>query len=191
MRDQVQVIGVVFLVTGVIACSHEPEKATMVAKPTAAPVAITAAPKASNASRVCSSDSDCADRQLCIRSQCVDITPELAECSTARVYFDFNDANLHDTAGPKLVRMSRCLKADHDLHVTIEGNADERGTEEWNIALGDKRATAVAQYLERLGVSQAQLKMVSYGKERPLCEEHNEECWSKNRRAALRPQLVH
>jgi peptidoglycan-associated lipoprotein len=76
------------------------------------------------------------------------------------------------------------------LHVLIEGNADERGTEEWNIALGDKRATAVAEYLQRLGVSQPQLKTVSYGKERPLCEEHNEECWSKNRRAAVRPQLA-
>jgi peptidoglycan-associated lipoprotein len=87
--------------------------------------------------------------------------------------------------------MARCLKGDHDLHVTIEGNADERGTEEWNIALGDKRATAVAEYLEHLGVSQAQLKTVSYGKERPLCEQHNEDCWSKNRRAALKPQRAH
>jgi peptidoglycan-associated lipoprotein len=105
-----------------------------------------------------------------------------------RVHFDFNDATLHSADEAVLNRMGRCLKADHDLHVSIEGNADERGTDEWNIALGDKRATAVAQYLQRLGVSNAQLKTVSYGKERPLCVQHDEECWAKNRRAALKPR---
>ena len=80
------------------------------------------------------------------------------------------------------------MKADHALHVTIEGNADERGTEDWNLALGDKRATAVEDNLRQLGVSAAQLKTVSYGKDRPLCSQHNEECWAKNRRAALKPK---
>ncbi len=176
------------LVSSLIACSHESKKATTVATPqAAAPVAARFTPPPST--RSCTSDSDCGDKQLCIRSQCVDITPDLAECSTVRVHFDFNDSNLHPDETTKLVRMARCLKADHDLHVAIEGNADERGTEEWNIALGDKRATAVAQYLEHLGVSNAQLKTISYGKERPLCDQHNEECWSKNRRAALKPQV--
>jgi peptidoglycan-associated lipoprotein len=75
--------------------------------------------------------------------------------------------------------------------VTIEGNTDERGTDEWNLALGDKRASAVETYLEQLGVSAAQLKTVTYGKERPLCSEHNERCWAKNRRAALTPKETH
>jgi peptidoglycan-associated lipoprotein len=82
--------------------------------------------------------------------------------------------------------MGRCLKADHALHVAIEGNADERGTEDWNLALGDKRASAVEDYLERLGVSTAQLKKATFGKDHPLCTQHNEECWAKNRRAALK-----
>ena len=138
--------------------------------------------------RTCSSDIDCGDRQLCIRSQCVDITPGLPECSTVRIHFDFNQADIHPDETAKLQRMGRCLKADHALHVTIEGNADERGTEDWNLALGDKRATAVENYLEQLGVSKAQLKTVSYGKDRPLCSQHNEECWAKNRRAALKPK---
>ena len=140
------------------------------------------------AERTCSSDIDCGERQLCIRSQCVDITPGLAECSTERIHFDFNQADIHPDETAKLQRMGRCLKADHALHVTIEGNADERGTEDWNLALGDKRATAVENYLEQLGVSKAQLKTVSYGKDRPLCSQHNEECWAKNRRAALKPK---
>ena len=176
------------LVGSLSACSHESSKATTVATPQPAPpVAAKSQPPPSI--RSCSSDAECGDRQLCIRSQCVDITPELAECSTVRVHFDFNDATLRSDETTQLVRMGRCLKADHDPHVAVEGNADERGTDEWNIALGDKRATAVAQYLEELGVSNAQLKTVSYGKERPLCDQHNEECWSKNRRAALKPQV--
>ena len=183
---------IVFLssVAGVVACSHEAAKSSVVATPQI--VVAQPAPKmpAATAARTCSTDDDCGAKQLCIRSQCVDITPDLAECSTVRVHFDFNDANLHQDETTKLVRMSRCLKADHDLHVAIEGNADERGTEEWNIALGDKRATSVAQYLQTLGVSKAQLRTVSYGKERPLCDEHNEECWAKNRRAALKPTVM-
>ena len=177
-----------FFVCSLLACSHESTKATTIAIPQPAPPAVVRSPPPPSI-RSCSADSDCGDKQLCIRSQCVDITPDLAECSTLRVHFDFNDATLRSDETTQLVRMARCLKADHDLHVAIEGNADERGTEEWNIALGDKRATAVAQYLEQFGVSNAQLKTVSYGKERPLCDEHSEECWSKNRRAALKPHV--
>jgi len=103
-----------------------------------------------------------------------------------RIHFDFNQADIHPDETAKLQRVGRCLRADHALRVTIEGNADERGTEDWNLALGDKRATAVENYLEQLGVSVAQLKTVSYGKDRPLCSQHNEECWAKNRRAALK-----
>jgi peptidoglycan-associated lipoprotein len=175
------------LVVGTLACAHEPKKTenpTGTAPSTVQPQAV--ATSQSNGPRACSSDTDCGDKQLCIRSQCVDITPDMAECSTVRVHFDFNEANLHEDETAKLVRMGRCLKADHTLHVTIEGNADERGTEEWNLALGDKRASAVEDYLERLGVSAAQLRRVTYGKDRPLCTQHNEECWAKNRRAALK-----
>jgi peptidoglycan-associated lipoprotein len=176
-----------FLSAG-FACSHEPQKATSVATPQAAGPQRAAPNPRPTASRSCSSDTDCQDRQLCIRSQCVDITPGLPECSTVRIHFDFNEADIHPDDTALLQRMGRCLKADQALHVTIEGNTDERGTEEWNLALGDKRATAVENYLERLGVSSAQLKTVTYGKERPLCSEHNEQCWSKNRRAALKPK---
>lgn len=177
------------LISGLLACSHQSEKPPTIATPGAV-ASQPAKPLVPTASLACSADSDCGDKQLCIRSRCVDITADLAECSTARVHFDFNDANLHQDDMTTLVRMARCLKADHELHVSIEGNADERGTDEWNIALGDKRATAVAKYLESLGASSAQLKTVSYGKERPLCDQHNEECWSTNRRAALRPRVA-
>ncbi|HEY3351898.1 MAG TPA: OmpA family protein [Polyangia bacterium] len=146
-----------------------------------------AAPRAP-AGKTCRSDSECADKQLCIRGQCVNITPELAECSMVRVRFDYDSADIHQGDLGALQRVSRCLKADRDLYVRIEGNADERGTEEYNLALGDRRATSVARYLASLGVSEAQLRTISYGKDKPLCVEHDEACWAKNRRAAVRPQ---
>ena len=135
----------------------------------------------------CTRDLDCGPKQLCIRNQCVDISANLAECGSVRVYFPLNSSDLPTDAAATLERSARCLKADLALHVAIEGNADERGTEEYNLALGDRRATAVAKHLERLGASAAQLKTVSYGKENPLCVEHDEDCWAKNRRAAVKP----
>jgi peptidoglycan-associated lipoprotein len=111
----------------------------------------------------------------------------LAACGLVRVHFPFNSADLEDADKATLQRSADCLRADRGLHITIEGNADERGTEEYNLALGDRRAASVQRYLEALGVSQRQLATVSYGKERPLCTEHDEACWSQNRQAALRP----
>jgi len=110
-----------------------------------------------------------------------------AACGVIRVHFDLNNAAIQDGDKPALERAATCLKTDKGLHVTIEGNADERGTEEYNLALGDQRARSVATYLERLGASSAQLKTVSYGKEQPECTEHDESCWSQNRRAAIKP----
>lgn len=179
------------------ACAH-PQKAPetvpsgITAPPAAPPPArkAMARPGATAAIQVrsCNADQDCGPRQLCLHAQCVDITPELAECSSIRVHFDFNDSQLHPDERARMQRMARCLKADHALHVTIEGNADERGTQEYNLALGDQRANAVAHYLELLGVSAAQLRTVSFGKEQPLCMEHEEGCWAQNRRAAIKPQ---
>jgi peptidoglycan-associated lipoprotein len=110
-----------------------------------------------------------------------------AACGVIRVHFDLNASTIQDSDKPSLEKAAQCLKTDKGLHVTIEGNADERGTEEYNLALGDQRARSVATYLERLGASGAQLKTVSYGKEQPECTEHDEACWSKNRRAAIKP----
>ncbi len=166
----------------VLGCAHKQETKAATTPPPAPPAAAATAPAAPS-ERTCSSDLDCGDKQLCIRNRCVDISAGLAECSQIRVHFPFNSAEIDPGDKPALERSARCLKADQSLHVTIAGNADERGTEEYNMALGDKRATAVASYLESLGASAAQLKTVSYGKENPLCTEHDEECWAKNRRA--------
>ena len=157
-------------------CAHPQTKAEPVA--TNAPMTAAATAKGT-----CGSDSDCGNGQLCIRNRCEEISAGLAECDAMRVDFALNSDELTEADRNSLARGARCIKGDRALHVTILGNADERGTEEYNLALGDRRANKVAKYLEALGASQSQLKTVSYGKENPLCTEHDEACWAKNRRA--------
>jgi len=107
-----------------------------------------------------------------------------------RVHFDYDSTDIPEKDRPALASSARCFKDDRALKATIEGNADERGTEEYNLALGDKRAATVAKYLKALGAEDTQLKTVSFGEENPVCNEHKENCWSQNRRAAVRPKNV-
>src|SRR5262249_47808229 len=111
---------------------------------------------------------------------------DTADCRQIRVHFPFNSSEIDPAELPSLQRATQCLKADAGLHITIQGNADERGTQEYNPAPGDQRAIAVAHYMESLGASKTQLKTVSYGKENPICSDHDEACWSQNRRAELK-----
>ena len=156
----------------------------------AAPSVAEPAPQATAtpASKSCNNDLECGDKQLCIRNQCVDISANLAECTAVRVHFDLDQSEVHTDDKAGLDRMARCLRADHAMHVTIEGNADERGTEEYNLTLGQRRAQAVDKYLTTQSVSDNQLKMISYGKENPICREHDEACWAQNQRAAVKPK---
>jgi peptidoglycan-associated lipoprotein len=168
-------------------CAHKQETKAEAPKvePAAAPQAA-ATPAPASTDKTCASDLDCGAKQLCLNNKCVDITADLAECTNVRVHFPFNSDEIDGADKPQLDRSARCLKADHTLHVTIEGNADERGTEEYNMALGDRRARSVAGYLQSLGASQQQVATVSFGKENPECQEHDEACWAKNRRASLK-----
>ena len=134
----------------------------------------------------CSGDSACGEGELCIDGRCGAIATHLAACGQARVHFAFDSSSVDDGERAALQRSARCLRADQGMHLTIEGDADERGTDEYNMALGDKRAVQVAGYLKALGVSDRQLRTVSYGSEKPLCAEHDEACWSQNRRAELK-----
>ncbi|HKH47061.1 MAG TPA: peptidoglycan-associated lipoprotein Pal [Thermoanaerobaculia bacterium] len=100
------------------------------------------------------------------------------------VYFNYDEASLSDDTRAKLARNADLLKATQ-LLVTIEGHADERGTNEYNLALGDRRANAVRDYLTSLGVDASRLRTLSYGEERPVCTEVDESCWSQNRRGHM------
>jgi peptidoglycan-associated lipoprotein len=99
------------------------------------------------------------------------------------VYFDFDKYDLTSNALQTLADNARVLKAYPDAHIVIEGHCDERGTVEYNLALGDKRAKAAKDYLVSLGVNASQVSTISYGKEQPVDPSHTEAAWAKNRRA--------
>lgn len=100
-----------------------------------------------------------------------------------RVFFGFDQYNLTDEAQATLQRQAAWLNANPSVTLLIEGNTDERGTREYNLALGERRATAVKNYLVTLGISPGRLSTISYGKERPVALGHNEAAWAQNRRS--------
>jgi peptidoglycan-associated lipoprotein len=106
-------------------------------------------------------------------------------------YFDFDKSDIRSDARDALTSDANSLKSIfRDFPsgtVMVEGHCDERGSAEYNLALGDRRAAAARDFLVQLGVPADRLKTVSYGKERPVCSEHNEECWQKNRHAHFSP----
>ncbi|HYM13369.1 MAG TPA: peptidoglycan-associated lipoprotein Pal [Bryobacterales bacterium] len=101
-------------------------------------------------------------------------------------YFDFDKSDIRADARTTLTSDADGLKAVFNdfpnLRVVIEGHCDERGSAEYNLGLGDRRATAAKEFLTQLGVAADKLSVISYGKERPQCTEHTEECWQRNRR---------
>jgi peptidoglycan-associated lipoprotein len=99
------------------------------------------------------------------------------------VNFDFDSAALSETARATLRANADWLKSNSAARVQIEGHCDERGTAEYNMALGAKRAQAAMDYLTTLGIAANRLSTISYGEEIPVCKEKTEECWARNRRA--------
>ena len=100
------------------------------------------------------------------------------------VYFGFDSAELSGSAQATLDRQAAFLNVNPALVVIVEGHADERGTREYNLALGDRRAIAVRDYMLAKGLNSARIRTVSYGKERPAVSGSNEDAWERNRRAA-------
>lgn len=102
-------------------------------------------------------------------------------------YFDFNKADIRADAREALAKTAEFLRNNPGVRATIEGHCDERGSTEYNLALGDRRAGAVKQYLVSLGISADRLSTVSFGKEKPFCTQGNESCWQQNRRGHFVP----
>ena len=117
----------------------------------------------------------------------------LARISDA--YFDYDKHTLRPDAISTLqadsTELRDILKDYPDYKLTIEGHCDERGSEEYNMALGDQRARAAKDYLTQVGIPGEQLSLVSYGKEHPICSDHDEACWQKNRRVHIVAQNSH
>ena len=99
------------------------------------------------------------------------------------VFYDFDKYELRMEARDRLQKNASYMQQNPKLTFTIEGHCDERGTNEYNIALGQSRSTSALDYLISLGISASRFKTISYGEERPFCTDSNEACWQKNRRA--------
>jgi peptidoglycan-associated lipoprotein len=98
-------------------------------------------------------------------------------------YFDYNKADLRSDAKDALSQSAVFLRTHAEINIIVEGYCDERGTTEYNLGLGQKRADAVKQFLESLGISANRIATTSFGKEKPFCNEHTEACWQQNRRS--------
>jgi len=99
------------------------------------------------------------------------------------IHFEFDRSRLLPEGKKILRRKAKWLRTHHDVSVIVEGHCDERGTNEYNMALGDRRAGSAKSFLVDLGIARGRLRTISYGEERPLDPRHNEEAWAKNRRA--------
>ncbi len=105
------------------------------------------------------------------------------QCLRTRViYFDFDKSNIKPQFDKIIACHAKYLRDRPMARMTLEGNTDERGTREYNLGLGERRGNSVASALEAAGASPDQIKVVSYGEERPVCRQHNESCWKQNRR---------
>jgi peptidoglycan-associated lipoprotein len=110
------------------------------------------------------------------------VTPAAAPDQLEAIYFDFDKYVIMPEGREALKRNAEWLQKNAGKKVVVEGNCDERGTNEYNMALGQRRADSAAKYLMDLGIGKDRISTVSYGEEKPLCKEANEACWSKNRR---------
>jgi peptidoglycan-associated lipoprotein len=106
------------------------------------------------------------------------------------IYFDFDKSDIRPDQISRLEADASWLKEHRGIKFTVEGNCDERGSEEYNLALGDRRANRVKEFLIKEGVDSSAINTMSYGEERPVCREATEQCYQKNRRAAFDPSPV-
>ncbi len=133
----------------------------------------------------CAGDRDCSAGMTCVGGRCASsqsISGNMSRCEYPSVRFPFNQANLTSGVKDGLQQVVDCLKTKGGT-IVIEGHCDERGTEEFNLALGDRRARAVKKYLVRLGVPSSKLQVVSKGENEPTDNGSNEDAWAANRRA--------
>ncbi|MCX6825921.1 MAG: peptidoglycan-associated lipoprotein Pal [candidate division Zixibacteria bacterium] len=110
------------------------------------------------------------------------VIKKVSEADFNSIYFDFDKYNLVNSAQNTLNANAQVLRENPSLIIRIEGNCDERGTVEYNLSLGEKRATAARKYLMDLGIADSRLQTISYGKEKPIALGHDETSWAKNRR---------
>lgn len=146
------------------------------------------------AAPVAQAGSSCGPPVVCIKKEPViqekEVVKEIKECGPMRAHFQIDSTQLMDDDKAFLQQQAECLKSNPSLQVTITGNADERGSDEYNMKLGEARAQVVADFLKEQGVPEQQLVVSSNGKEKPLCSDATEDCYTLNRRVTIQPNLV-
>jgi peptidoglycan-associated lipoprotein len=167
------------------ACAANPKTAnpgdTVIDGATAKAAAPTTDTTAAPAPGTCSTDANCGAGERCDAGRCAPV----ASCDLVRVRFGFDSAQLDDSAMKGLRQDADCLSKRKPSALLIEGHCDERGTAQYNIALGARRADAVRKYLADLGVK-TKFDTVSFGKELPVAQGETESAWAQNRRAEMR-----
>jgi len=147
-------------------------------QPRPVPVAVSAEPKPE-----CAADGDCGSGKGCQGGKCVStVDPACADPAAFTVNFDYDQATIGGESAAKLQKLAACLAKSPARKMKVEGHCDDRGTTQYNLALGKKRAEATRKYLVDLGVS-TRIETSSFGKEQPLCREATDACWARNRRA--------
>jgi peptidoglycan-associated lipoprotein len=166
MNNIVRIAFSVLLVAGVSACAKK------AVKPMPAPEESTAPSTTTNSMESTGRYTrDSLDTDSCLRQRVV--------------YFDLDRSEIKPEFQAQIACHAEYLKQFPEARVSLEGNADERGSREYNLGLGERRGNAVQGALSAAGASSSQLNVVSYGEERPVCREHGESCWSKNRRVEI------
>lgn len=186
MTSLVRVTTVCALVftTALVGCAKRPSVTTIAApSPTGtsaapAPPPSTAAPQSSEAILVEER------REVIIVAERPEPSSFTENANVKPVYFDFDRSEIRPEDAKTLESDAAWLKTN-DMLILIEGQCDDRGTEAYNLALGDRRARATMNYLTAIGIAADRMSTVSYGKERPVCTEHTEACWALNRRAHI------
>lgn len=187
MRNVAKVAVAASSIVWIVACHHSPPAAT----PTPVARVNQDSINRANAMRDSIARADAARRLAAARADSIRRANEAraAELTGARaaltqpIHFDFDASEILAADKPVLDRKAGVLGANRPIRIRIEGNTDERGSDEYNLALGMRRASAAKLYLTEHGIDGSRIETVSYGEERPVCQEHDESCWSKNRRA--------
>lgn len=142
----------------------------------------------------CVADADCGEGKACVEGLCkappvkASLRTDLGDCSVTAAFFGYDDAALDARARESLELSWTCLRRQGFRRLTLAGHTDERGTTEYNLALGSRRAEAVRKYLTGLGAEARALRTVSFGKEKPVDPASTEAAWAKNRRVELLPE---
>jgi outer membrane protein OmpA-like peptidoglycan-associated protein len=138
----------------------------------------------------CAADADCDSRQLCVDRMCYDVASAMA-CSDSPIHFTTNSAAINSRNRAELNQLAVCLRSDQSVKVSVAGNADERGNRDYNRSLAQRRADAVAGYLQSAGIRSEQLSTMTYGVDNPTCTEHDSNCWRRNRRVDIAASSAH